>query len=245
MRSFIHVAALSALVSGPFASAAPLTFLGQDFNSNEAVRLASTPNANAARTAFLSNLSGVGTETFEGFANGTSLVSPGITVSFGGGNTATLTGPDSNSFVNEVSSGTVSGRYPISGTKYVEAGRGLSLSFSQPQVAFGFYGTDIGDFNGQVTLTLADGSSTLVNIGNSTNINGGAVLYFGLINPVPFTAISFGNTSGGTDFFGFDDFTIGRPDQVRVVPLPAAAFGGLLMLAGLAAPRALRRRAQP
>ncbi len=49
-------------------------YFGEDFSSssnfNNPVRLSSTPNADATRNNFLSNLEGVGTETFESFTPG-------------------------------------------------------------------------------------------------------------------------------------------------------------------------------
>jgi hypothetical protein len=99
------------------------------------------------------------------------------------------------------------------------------LTFSDPVAAFGFYGVDIGDFNGQVTLAYTDtkGVSTSLTVPSSTNNSGGSVLYFGFIDTErPFKSLAFGNTTTGTDFFGFDDFTIASLNQVVSVPAPAA-----------------------
>lgn len=202
------------------------TFMGEDLGLGESTRLASHPNASAANAAFLSNLVGVGAGGFEGFSNGTSAP---LNVLFSNGVTATLNGTGS---VATVSSGTNGfGRYPISGSNYYEASGLFSIDFSAPIVAFGFYGIDIGDFNGQVTATTQNGSSHLYNVGNSMNIAGGSVLFWGLIDTLnPFTSITFGNTNAGTDFFGFDDFTIGTIQQVAATPEP-----GTMMLMGLGA----------
>jgi len=72
------------------------------------------------------------------------------------------------------------------------------------------------------------------------NISGGSVLFWGLIDTLnPFTSITFGNTNAGTDFFGFDDFTIGTIQQVAATPEP-----GTMVLMGLGAVGAffLKRR---
>lgn len=60
--------------------------------------------------------------------------------------------------------GIPSGVYPISGTRAWLSADDSTLSFAAPQVALGFYGADIGDFNGRLTLELvvADTSSLLV-----------------------------------------------------------------------------------
>ncbi len=62
--------------------AVPVTFFGEDTGLGEGTRLLSTPNSDAARASFFTNLTGVGTEDFEGFADGTG--SP-LIADFGGG----------------------------------------------------------------------------------------------------------------------------------------------------------------
>jgi hypothetical protein len=104
---------------------------------------------------------------------------------------------------------------------------------------------DIGDFGGQVTVTTVGGLNQVFNIPNTINGLGGGVLFWGIISTDPLeqiASISFGNTAAGTDFFGFDDFTIGSLQQVRPVPEPGtvALLGlGLVGVASLA-----RRRRQ-
>lgn len=216
-------------------SAALLTFFGEDLGQGETVRLAATPNADAARTAFFANLVGVGTETFEGFSSGTGAP---LAVNFGAAGTATLGG--SGNIVSVPSGTNGFGRYPVSGDKYWEVSGAFTITFSDPVAAFGFYGIDIGDFGGQVTLTLAGGGAQTINVPNTVNGPGGGVLYFGIIETLTFTAITFGNTATGTDVFAFDDFSIGSLEQVKI-PTPAALglFG--IALAGLG--MAMRRRA--
>lgn len=234
----IKAGAVAVLLAGAAplsATAAPLIFFGEDLGQGESVRLAATPNADAARTSFFSNLVGVGTETFESFAAGTN--SP-INVVFPSAGTATIGGGGT---VQSVPTGTNGfGRYPISGNQFLEASSdALTLTFSAPVAAFGFYGIDIGDFNGQVTLTLAGGGNQVLNVGNTISGAGGSVLYFGVIETATFTSITFGNTNAGTDFFGFDDFSIGSLQQVQIPePMSMALFG--LGLAGLGL--AVRRR---
>lgn len=246
--SVIRAAAIaSALVAAAAcaasAGAGTTTFFGEDLGLGETTRLPAHPNADAANASFLASLpSGVGTEDFEAQTNGAiaplNLSFPGSTGSI----TATLNGTGS---VANVPTGTNGfGRYPTSGDQYWETGSNFSVTFSAPVAAFGFFATDIGDFGGQVTLTLSGGGVEVVNIPNTINGAGGSVLFFGLIKTAgeSFTSVAFGNTAGGTDFFGFDDFTIGDPTQVAqggVVPLPtplALAGAGLFTLA------AVRRR---
>ena len=225
------------LVSGA-ANAALLTFFGEDLGLGELTALSSFPNATAAEADFLSNLSsGVGTEDFEGFTAGaTSSTLPDLIFPVSSGSImATLSG---SGFVANVAPGTTNGagRYATSGSQYWDTSGSFSIAFSSPVSAFGFFGIDIGDFNGQVTVTTttASGVSTPFNIGNATEVAGGGVLFWGIIDPAAsFTSIAFGNTASGTDFFGFDDMTIGDLQQVTV-PEPGTLAIFVLGLAGLA-----------
>jgi hypothetical protein len=192
------------------AHSAPLTYFGEDLGQGESVRLPSHPNSDAARALFLSGLVGVGTENLESYATNTPAP---LNITFPGAGTATLNG---NGLISTVVSGTNGvGRYPVSGNNFWEASDVFSISFTSPVAAFGFYGIDIGDFAGQVTLTLTSGSEVVVPIPHTVSGLGGSVIYFGVIDTVsPFIKVTFGNTAPGTDFFGFDDFTIGSRAQV-------------------------------
>jgi len=248
-RTLIWSCCVAVASLAPGAWAGTVTFLGEDLGSGDflAPRLTSTPNADAAAAAFQSQLVGVGVETFESFADDTPAP---LAVSFPGsaGNiTATLTGAGR---VNTLTTGTLAGRYPISGDNYWETGDSFAVTFDKPVAAFGFWATDIGDFGGQVVLTLTNGGTETINIGNTTGSSGtigGGVLFFGLLKTAgeTFTSVTFGTTAGGFDFFGFDDFTVGDVGQLvgggsSVIPLAPSA---LLAGAGLVGLTALRRRA--
>jgi hypothetical protein len=208
-KSFLALCAVLGIAT--VSSATPLTFFGEDLGAGEYKRLTSHPNADVARTNFLANLVGVGTEDFEGFSAGNT---PPGSINFPGAGTATING---NGSVHEVASGTNGvGRYATSGSKYFETGDVFSLAFSNPVAAFGFYGVDIGDFNGHLTVTTSGGLTQVFNVGNAVNSAGGGVLFFGLIDPTStFTSIQFGNSAAGTDYFGFDDLIIGSLQQIR------------------------------
>ncbi|GAB5452645.1 MAG: hypothetical protein Hals2KO_29730 [Halioglobus sp.] len=215
------------------AQAVPVTYFGEDLGLGEGTALGATPNADAAQASFLSGLINPGVETFEGIAGGTGTP---LGISFANGVTANLTGTGNVTALAEgVTNG--AGRYGVTGDggqeHYWEVdGAGFTMTFSQPVSAFGFYGIDIGDFSGQVTVTTVGGLNQVFNVGNTINGAGGGVLFWGVIDAAAtFASVTFGNTNAGTDIFAFDDFTIGTIEQVRPTPVPASvALVGLGLL---------------
>jgi len=185
-------------------------------------------NADAASSAFQSALMGVGTEDFEGFADGTT--GP-LIVDFGAAGTATLSGSGQ---VTDDNFGGGAKRRAHSGVNFWEtSSASFTLTFTEEIAAFGFYGIDLGDFNGQVTLTMSGGGVSVYDVNHSTGSGAnGALLFWGIIDTVnTFTSISFANTGSGSDYFGFDDFTIGTVEQVVETPEPASlALMGLGLL---------------
>lgn len=231
MKHKLLAISAAGLLAGPTVSeAVPVVYFGE--NQNPAGTVFGAPLA--ARTAFLSGLSGVGTEGFESYTPNEPFTNP-LAVSFpgsGGGITATLNG---GSF------GVVDGNYDTEdlgrfnttagGSKWWLAADAFSIDFSSPISAFGFYGTDIGDFTGQLTIRLTDlnDSVTDFTVGNTIDGANGSLLFWGFIDSsITYKSILFGNTGGGFDGFGFDDFTIGDIGQIRPVPEP-----GTLVLLGL------------
>jgi len=223
-----------------------LMFFGQDDNGSNTVPLAAHPLATGARTSFLSSLVGVGTEDFEAHSGGAPLA-----LTFPGAGSATLTGTGS---IVSVPPGATNGfgRYATSGSKFWEATAGTTSSFSVDLstaiAAFGFFGIDIGDFDGQLSLRLTKTDATTEDIvvphgtgGGTTGPQNGSVLYFGLIAEgaaEEFTKVEFVNTDvvgGDTDVFAFDDLTIGSLEQVCTPNCPQVPEPGPLALLGIAA----------
>ena len=215
-------------------AAAPTTFFGEDAGLGESTRLTTHPNADAARDDFLAHLTNAGVEDLESFVAGTGAP---LNIDFGTAGTATLEGTGS---IQSVPTGTNGyGRYPISGDKYWEVQGDFEIEFTTPQVAFGFYGIDVGDFNGQLTIEYTSGETETVTIPHTTSAAGGAVIYYGFIDlSNPFTSVTFGNTGSGTDVFAFDDFTIGTREQIieneipefPTVAIPMVGIIGMMFL---------------
>lgn len=228
----------AALLIGSTAQAAPIVYFGE--NQTPANTVAGAPVT--TRNAFLGSLVGVGTEQFEGSAEG--AVGP-LAVNFPGsssGIVATLTGSGE---IRGASLGCC-GRFNTSpgGSKWWDVSGSFQLDFSSPIAAFGFYGTDIGDFNGRVTVALRNAATNAITnlvINNTLNGNNGSLLFWGFVDPTAtYNRITFGNTNAGTDFFGFDSMTIGDQQQVNV---PEPLTISLLGLGLFAAARRRRRTA--
>lgn len=191
-------------------SASPTTYFGEDLSSGGV--LLSHPNADAAKASFYAQLLSTDTEDFESFSDGDNAP---INVIFpSSGTAAIISGTGEIEDADAISAG----RYPISGLNFWEASSGanaFAIDFNQSQVAFGFYGIDIGDFQGQLTIEYTNGAVETVNVPHTVGAPSGSVLYFGFIDIAkPFDRIEFSNTGSSADYFGFDDFTIGTREQV-------------------------------
>jgi hypothetical protein len=244
-------------------------FFGEDLNHSSHTPLWSLPNAQRAEANFLSGLTDTGIATFDSFAPRTA--SP-LTLTFPGGKTATLNG---NGSIYSITPGRTNGvgRYPISGSNYWEANADwgqFSVTFNQKVAAFGFYGIDIGDFGGQLVLTLVGSSNRQVTVPNRIGSYGstdGSVLYFGIVANNPneyFTSVLFNMSTGEGDFFGFDNMTFGNiqqpipatvpiPEPSSILPdtnppkvsIPEPAFGlGVMALGAIAALKLLLGKQQ-
>jgi len=228
-------------------SAHALVFFGEDINTSytggaidDSVPLVVRPNSDAASNSFQSQLTGVSTENFEGFANG---ATPSV-LTFGP-DLANLTG---NPSILEVAAGTTfNGIYPTSGTKtlFQVLQSSFDISFSNPQAAFGFYATDIGELASlQLSFDSVSGPDVLIPVPHTVNPNNtGSVLFFGYIDSQnPFTKVTFINTNpGSNDGFGYDDLTIGRVENVIDATVPEPATLTLFLLGGVGAVVSRRR----
>ena len=236
MRNFYVVATVAATLLSAANVSAQTRFYGEDNNGTELVR-ATNVNALAARNSFFSNLVGVGTETFEGFSSGAGAP---LGLNFGVAGTASLVGTGN---ISEQGAGTNGvGRYPISGTKFWETqittASSFKVTFSQRVAAFGFYAIDLGDFDSDLTLKFLRGGSVIDTWKPYASPNSscpnpycGSIKYIGTINTAEFDEVQFFG-SNTTDYFAFDDMSVGSLEQVSVsepsaLVLLAAGFGVL------------------
>jgi hypothetical protein len=145
------------------------------------------------------------------------------------------------------------GRFDTTGDTgaWWESATSFTVDFLQGGVsAFGFYATDVGDFDGSLSLTLThSGGTTDVAVTNADTIGGapnGSLLFFGISDPSRlFTSIRFnltqrtGAAPANFDYMGIDDIVGGQAKRSSNVPEPATL---VLVLASLSALCAIRRR---
>ena len=237
MRKILSTVAIAAGLMAVGSANAYTVFTAFDNNGSAGAQVAPT-NSSAAETSFKNNLVGVGTENFE-----TRSGSAPLALDFGAAGTATLNGAGSVA-TNGVGGTNGAGRYSVpGGTRYWEVSAGgagaFQVDFSNSLAAFGFYGIDLGDFGGTLTLELSKNGSvvSLQNVPLAT-VGEGSILYFGLIASnasEEFDRVRFLSTVGSGDIFAFDSFTIGTKEQIRQLPEPAslALVAGSLLGLGL------------
>ena len=110
-------------------------------------------NATSTRDKFFSFLDPeIFTETFEGVTGNTPQ-----NFAFGGNLNATLT-------QGRIVVGAAGGRCPISGTTYWRTKAGMTLCFTVPVAAFGFFGADFGDAGGLMNITTISNNGTPVTV---------------------------------------------------------------------------------
>jgi hypothetical protein len=254
------VAALTALALASGAYATPLigaSDISFGENTNPVQSVSGDPVL--ARNAFMSKLNGTaGSFGFEDpNSPGWSLGTADLPVDFNNGSNGTGSNPITATLSG---AGVVldlagSGRFNTTagGSHYlsVDSGTEFDISFDTAIAAFGFYGTDIGDFGGTLTAYLKHAGSSeedeFIIRSGANAAPSGSLLFWGFASVnASYDKIRFVATgTSQTDVFGFDDFVVADSSQIRLVTPPPLPEPGTLALAGLAllgAAAARRRR---
>jgi hypothetical protein len=244
-------AAAAGVLAAAQAQAATQVFAGQDVNPGPGLVVPTNPNADAANAQFKSFLTGVSTESFEGFRVGTGApLNLEFTGSAGTLN-ATLTGTGSVQRAPR-SAPTGTGQFAVDGNNYYFIdGTAFTVTFASPIAAFGFYGADLEDLRRiNVTLNYAAGGSAVYNLRDvfgdypGAFLASGSVHFLGFIDKAnPFSSVVFSGAGAAGDFLAFDLMTIGDSKQVITPGIPEPATWAMLITGfGLVGFAARRRR---
>lgn len=243
-----------AMAAAPLpAFAATTVYSGQDINNSGGNSIPANPNSDVAAASFASALSGTSTESFEGFATGTSAP---LNLSFtgsAGSLSAVLSGSGSVATATRAAP-TGTGQYAIDGTNYYAvSSANFTITFGSDIAAFGFYATDLEDLkNINVTVNYAAGGSSSYNLETlfgapaGTFLASGSVHFLGFIDTAnPFSSIAFDGAGTAGDILAFDRMTIGDRAQVVNPPgVPEPSTWAMLILGFGAVGATMRRRRQ-
>lgn len=245
-------------LSAAGAWASPVIYRGTDSAAGGNVHLDRAPAVE--RNKFLNALdpAGVRHESFELFTGGSAA--PLSLFGAAATNLPTLAMPDptipTGSSGNIVAGDPVAGRFNTSGTtlRWWESSGDFSISFDVQIQAFAFFATDLGDFDGTLTIAWLLGTDIrgTESLSKAAGAADGTLDFWGVTDRRGFDEVRFTITqpanvtdSDDFDFVGFDDLIAGRlptePPPGNGVPEPLTLALVGLGLVGIALTR--RRRA--
>jgi len=179
------------------------------------------PAVMQAAAQFRARLAGVVAEDFERYPTGTS---PG-SLQFGG-LTAGISGTYYVGGGMADPTATANGLFPFSGTNYLNVtfNAACTVTFSSPQIAIGFFGSDLETNRLRVSLITANKGEVQFRVPVTGPQGSGGTFFFGVIaTGSPFTAVKLANTGSQEDGLGIDDLVVA--DATQVIPRPRLAIG--------------------
>ncbi len=246
LSALVSVTAAAILVNSGTAHA--VTFNGYDENTTSVPLTALTaPESQKAFNDFSSRLNSTTlvTESFESFPttkpiDGLSTVISGTTANFSykkKSDGSSGTGTVQKATASGANKGfTNSGTYPTDGVQgiSINSDSTLSISFSNPLAAFGYFGTDLGDNGNVLTMNFYRQGILISTYPIPVNVNSfnSSEYFFGFIADNPsqyFDRVDFvSSIASNGDAIGIDQIKIGTSAQVVPVPEPASILGTLL-----------------
>lgn len=102
--------------------------------------------------------------------------------------------------------------YWENGGKYFQCVNEFTVEFSRPIGSMGFYGTDFGDFEGQVSvaMTYVSGEVEVVDIPHLVPADNANLIFWGFMGPCERVTKVRVYCSSGNDYFGIDDIIVGQ-----------------------------------
>jgi hypothetical protein len=208
----------------PSAAAVPPSwtiFFGEDLNNSATTPLTTLTNSDPAQALFAAALSSPGVEDFEGQAVGVvTTLNTSFPKAGGGTINVTITGTALQVF-DQPAGTAAAGRYSIpsaTSSRFLRVATtttpgAVVITADQDVSAVGFYGVDVSDFGGTLTVVLKDSGGGIVLsqvVPNTVPAGDGSVLFFGIVGAGGnvFRSVEMTTTLGAGDVIAVDRLQI-------------------------------------